>query len=549
MHAVAFALTAVLAGCAPADRPRLAEVLYDASGDDTNAEFVELLNPLDVAFPLAGLRLEAGDGANPGRWTLRWTGAATDSIVPRGRFVIGGDRVTPAPDRIVNLTLQNGPDAVRVVWPDGAVEVLGYGAVTDPALFCGAPAPDVASGFSLARTPDDSDRGSNALDFRAATPTPGRANQPTLDLGVVPASLALAPELPASGTPVTLALRVVNRGTTPIATGEARVEVTERFDFDTVARPLAATTIEPAIAGGETLAVTIPLAGLDSGKLWLIARAALAGDENPDDDRDSLRVRVGPGPVELTEIQFHPASGEGEWVEIRARDLAPVEIAALRLSDRTGTSGAAPADAPELDRDSLAVLAQDRTALLARFPDLDTTRVIAIHPWPSLNNSDDATGIADEVVVREVDGTLADRHAYSARGVPAGVPLERTPYGTWQASSSLAGTPLRPPRVLSPMRGRLDVGPRRLTARNARLRVSWSLPWEQAVGSIALHDLAGRRVATVLAEHEIAGRGELDWDGSALPGGVYVLVLMARDARGDASLSASAPLRVEGPAR
>src|SRR5437867_9264330 len=110
---------AALTPCAPVGRPLVTEVLYDATGDDTGYEFVELYNPSAAPHPLAGLRLEAGDGAGPGRWTLRWTGAAADTIAPRGRFVIGGALVAPAPNAVVGLELQNGPDAVRLVWPDG----------------------------------------------------------------------------------------------------------------------------------------------------------------------------------------------------------------------------------------------------------------------------------------------------------------------------------------------------------------------------------------------------------------------------------------------
>src|SRR5207237_1137309 len=111
------------------------------------------LNPTGARVALAGVRLEAGDGAGPGRWTPRWTGQTGDTLAPGGRFVIGGTLVSPAPQAIVNLSLQNGPDAVRLVWPDGAVETVGYGALSDAEYFCGAPAPDVGSGQSLARIP------------------------------------------------------------------------------------------------------------------------------------------------------------------------------------------------------------------------------------------------------------------------------------------------------------------------------------------------------------------------------------------------------------
>ena len=69
--------------CSSMDRPIVAEVFYDATGDDTGREFVELLNPAEAPRSLAGLRLESGDGASPGRWTLRWTGSAIHSWTTR----------------------------------------------------------------------------------------------------------------------------------------------------------------------------------------------------------------------------------------------------------------------------------------------------------------------------------------------------------------------------------------------------------------------------------------------------------------------------------
>ena len=185
--------------CSPADRPIVAEVFYDATGDDTGREFVELFNPAEAPRSLAGLRLEAGDGAGPGRWTLRWTGGATDSIAAAGRFVIGGALVTPLPSVVAGLDLQNGPAAVRLVWPDGVAEVVGYGALAHAEYACGTPAVDAPSGQSLARVPDRSNLGANALDFRAWPPSPGRANLAERDAELIPGSLALTPEQPEPG--------------------------------------------------------------------------------------------------------------------------------------------------------------------------------------------------------------------------------------------------------------------------------------------------------------------------------------------------------------
>src|SRR5258706_8014176 len=110
-------LLAALAACAPVLRPIVAEVFYDATGDDTGLEFVELYNPTAAACPLLGARLEAGDGAGPGRWTLRWTGTAADTVAALGRFVIGGARGSPAPPATGALGGPNGPPPPRGGWP------------------------------------------------------------------------------------------------------------------------------------------------------------------------------------------------------------------------------------------------------------------------------------------------------------------------------------------------------------------------------------------------------------------------------------------------
>src|SRR5205807_1459600 len=76
-------------------------------------------------------------------------------------------------------------------------------------------------------------------------------------------------------------------------------------------------------------------------------------------------------------------------------------------------------DSLALRPDSLALLAQDRAALLAAFAGLDALRVATVARWPSLNNTNAADGAADIVTLRERDGLMSDRVAYSASGVPA----------------------------------------------------------------------------------------------------------------------------------
>jgi hypothetical protein len=537
-HAGPCTLIALLAICAPAGRARIAEVFYDALGDDTGHEFVELFNSGGTALSLAGVKLEAGDGAGPGRWTTRWIGGANDSIGAGARFVIGGELVVPAPNVEVTLALQNGPDAVRLTWPDGASEVVGYGALGDPEYFCGAPAEDVPSGQSLARVPDDADRGSNALDFVAREPSPGAPNETRLDAAIEPGLLALDPEQPEALAPSRITATLMNRGTDAFAPGAVSLHVSE------AGSELANSNDTPGLDAGDSARVTLDLPGLAAGKHTLVARVVLGGDERPANDFDTLRVRAGQGPLIVTEIQFHPAGGEGEWVEVRATDPFGVTLEDFTLGDR-GSRAGRPESALHLEPDSLALLTQDRAALLSRYPALDGSRVVEVAPWSPLNNSDDSTGIADIVSLRDRDGTPCDRVPYSARGVPAGVPLELV-NGVWQVDSAPGGTPLSPPQWPSPYAGRFELSPRRLKANEAP-RLIWSLPWTRCVISIDAFDLSGRRVGHAL-ERDAGPRGVRRID--FLPGpGLYVFALAARAGDGGARLEETRMVRVEGVAR
>ena len=543
---LAFLLPTLAAACAPASHAIVTEVYYDALGDDTGHEFVELFNPTSAPIALSGARLEAGDGAGPGRWTLRWTGSARDSLPPGARFVIGGAMVSPPPQAIVTLDLQNGPDAIRVVWPDGAVEVVGYGALAYPEYSCGPPAPDVASGLSLSRVPDDADLGSNALDFRAASPTPGRENQPRRDLGILDGSLLLDPDRPDAGGSARLAGRVVNRGRDLVATSEIALSLELEPLEGGGGSPIwtAEPWGSPALAPGDTAAFSIELSAIPAGKhrLWVEARAPNDGD--PDNDRDSLRFRAGPGPLALTEIQFHPADGEGEWVEVRNASGFALDLTRFTLSDRGSGRGVPRDGSGPIAPESLAVFAQDRAALLASRPEIDAARVWQVSPWSALNNSDDDSNVADIVSLRETDGVVSDRVPYRAAGVPAGVPIEWRD-GLWQPALDPRGSPLQPPRPLPPVAHRFQLAPSRARAGD-RLKLGWELPWPRARVSVQLFDLNGRSVAMLLPEIAAAGRGVREVPLTAAPPGLFFAVLEARAESGGERVAETRPLRVVG---
>jgi hypothetical protein len=220
-----------------------------------------------------------------------------------------------------------------------------------------------------------------------------------------------------------------------------------------------------------------------------------------------------------------------------------LDLAAFGFADRAAHGGhiAAALLAPE----SLAVLAQDRDALLARFPSLDSTRVRRVSPWPTLNNSDDEQHVADVACVIEPEGTFSDWVPYSAAGVPAGVPLERDVYGGWGPSPVPLGTPLEPSRPRVAVPGRFEIAPRRLLA-GAEARLSWDLPWPRARIACRIYDLAGRPRGVVLPTTEVSARGEQRWAPRELAAGLYLLVLEAEAESGEGRVTVTRPVRLEG---
>lgn len=532
MTGTALLAAIALSACAPTADPIVAEVYYDANGDDTGWEFVELYNPHEHDLPLAGVRLEAGDGSAPARWTLRWTGGARDTIRARGRFVVGGSRVLPAPGAVVTLDLQNGPDAVRLVWPGGATEVVGWGAHEFAEYSCGESATDAPSGFSLARVPDGADAGANARDFRVATPSPGAPNQVERDLAVVDGSLRLAPTRPAPGAAAVASLRVTNAGAFALETGEAVLAI----EGPVLAAP--ASTPLGALASGDTVALELAVVAGFAGRGELRASTALAGDGASANDADTLRVRVGDGPLEVTEIQFHPASGEGEWIEVRNRSGGTLALGEFTLADRS--SAPARLVAPvALPPDSLAVIAQDRAAFARAFPQLDTNRVASVAAWASLNNSNDAGGWADVVVLRELDGVPVDEVAYSAAGVAAGVPLEKAG-GAWAPGAGASGSPLAFPRPGAATL-EFELAPRRVHS-SGEVTLAWRLPWPRAQVRVELFDLEGRRAAVLLGDVASTAAGERRVTVDVAREGLFVAQLRARSDGG--TLTRAVLLRV-----
>jgi hypothetical protein len=175
LASTSFCFAALLGISAPSfATPWIHEVLYDPEGADAPLVFTELGGVPGMS--LEGYRLVGIDG---GTGTVYREVALSGALIPAdGLLLIAGaaaiGEVLAARDFIGSIDWQNGPDAVQLWDPLGAVvDALQYGDAAPFSLGEGAFAPDPQSGFALTRDLFGSDTGDNLADFRVSAPTPG----------------------------------------------------------------------------------------------------------------------------------------------------------------------------------------------------------------------------------------------------------------------------------------------------------------------------------------------------------------------------------------
>jgi hypothetical protein len=531
----------------------LNEVLYDPAGSDEGSEWVELWNPGPAPAPLAGVVIETADGARPDLWTSAYRGAPADTVPPRAPFLV----------RSLSGSLQNGPDALRLVRDGVVLDLLGYGALDVPSLYVGSPAPDAASGHSLARRVDGAGPRSNADDWEEEPePTPGRANHPDERLALVRGGTGLDPIVPWPGETVVARARVVNRGRLPLAASRWRLVLDlEDASAGGAERggPLpAAVAPGVALAPGESAWVDLRFEAETAGPFRVRLRAAPAeGAEPAPDLADTAWVlgRALAAPAVVNEIEFHDA-GAGEWVELWFRESVP-DAGALALSD--GSSPPRPLARGAVPRavaaGTLLVVARDPAAVRARYG-VDSTLVLGVvGSWPSLNDSDGPGGFADLVRVTGSDSIPCDVVRYDARAVSRGGSLERLapdlpghqPGTFGECVDPARATPGRPNSLRAPergiaLRGSLLLASGRLLRRGAEAPPLLFRLTPEARGrslAVVVFDLLGRRVRTLVSGQRFASEGAFAWDGRDAGGawvrpGLYVVAaeVAAEDGRG-----------------
>jgi hypothetical protein len=520
------------------------EVFYDPAGSDGGLEFVELFNAGKGPVCLNRWRLETGNGSYQGRWRTDWEGSKADTVWPERFFLVGEDRVTPLPDAITELDLQNGPDACRLIDPSGLLDVVGWGNLDFEEYYEGGPAPDAGSGSSIARDPDGHDSDSNESDFRVSgPPTPGDYNHPPRDLAA--GALSLSRYTPPTCAKLDFVCTVHNAGTEVCGSGAVVVAALggNRDSFS------IRTDLEPGAEVRPIARLPNPGAGIHQVVAWHIYEF----DKWNLNDTVRTSIVIPPPPVVINEIMFRPDGQDCEWIEVMNRSSRDVDLTCWTLEDSRGERQALVQGGAALPVGVFLVLVEDLDVFKILHPDLalDLCREPA-GAWPTLNDVNGPLGFADAIVIRDAFGTMVDSVAYGRNWTQAGRSTERidpagvsTNPANWSPHFGPgSGSPGAANSVASclPVAGTvLRLSPRTFSpdgdGKDDRLTAAVALPGPGLV-RLSVFDVNGRSVKHLL-DGELVDSGRVTfWDGTRDGGGkastgIYLLLFEARMQQSD----------------
>ena len=519
------------------------EIYYDHPGTDTGHEFIELINSSSANADLSGASVEFHNGTGA-TWTLVWKFPAASTIAPDGLFVVGGNLVLPPVDAVTTYSLQNGPDAIRLVDSEGHVlDTVGYGALDDPAFVETMGAAKVAAGKSIARALDGVDSNDNSLDFIEAVPTPGRHNVARRDPALV--LVENTPSRSARGRPGVerISVRIENHGLVSIAPGDVTLELADSSDGVVDIFRVGSNINE--IAPGQFERISVP-AELSLGYHWLSITLHDSQDERLDNNRVDLLRRVGRIPVLISEVWSSPRDGCPQFVELMNAGNDPVDLTGFSIRDERAHPVVIDADTLVMAPGEWCALSADPDRLAECVPDAPEARLFGVRgAWPTFNRSGGAQ--ADSIVIFDRHGIVVDAVSYPA--VPsssAGKSLERIDLflhdgpAVWRLSDAAAGcSPALANRAFidTPApRGRVVVAPNPFSpARGDLLHVTASPAADVSRIDVWVYDVEGHRLAalggTTTFPALLVWDGRRD-DGVSVQPGLYIVATEMFDADG-----------------
>jgi hypothetical protein len=496
------------------------ELYYDHVGADAGWEYVELYNYGSVPVDLSPCRLEFIDGAT-GSSRLLWEGTPGSVLRAGERLLVCGSNVSTKGEPLLG-SIENGPDAVRLLSGSVTADILGYGET----IFCeSGPAPDVPAGASLSRKPDGYDTDSNSSDFVVADPSPGLPNFFAHDLELMPCEMPL----PCGAEPFTVEFHLVNRGLD---------RFTDRVSFSaSTGAASCERLVDVDIAPSEARRAELELPLAPPAPFLLAARIESASDENGRNDTVSVPLGSSPGDIVISEIMYRPLSGGSEWLEITSRATAGLTLAQWYLSDATGTKRLVSTGDLMIGPGDFIVLVQDSGLFMRDHPSCPALIVEPAGGWPWLNDGDDG----DEVTLYDPGGRVVERARYpDLVGEERGRSIERFsidvcssfPGGLWHRCSSRSGsTPGAENSIFvpgMPLPGRVETAPNPFSpVRDKTVRI-WGMMIGGEVGLLVrIFDIEGVEVTRIFGEEMGARVFSCEWDGRGSDGrdsptGLYI---------------------------
>jgi hypothetical protein len=513
---------------------RINEIYYDHPGRDDGHEFIELVNLGSVPGSLSGYALEFHDGNTEG-WRVLWAGAQTDSIAPGGLFVVGGEFVTPPPDRTIGLVMQNGPDAVRLFVNDSDVDRVGYGELIGSQYYEGESAPDVSAGLSLGRYPDGYDTDNNAVDFRPLTPSPGRFNRPHRDVALSLASGTGSVVVIDEGISDELRVKVLNRGLEQVIERSVAIDIVDSFGV--FVEQLDSTVNPRMIAVDDSIEVVFALT-LEPGYHHLTVIATYEDDDRPGNNTLALLRRVGHQPLLVSEVMSFPAVGCPQYVELFNASVRAYEFSGHWLRDGAHQPVVITSAITLIPPRGHIVVTDDESSLRVCFPSLDEDLVVETEgSWPLLNHS--GSGVeADSIVVLDRFRLPVERVAYPPQAADSrGRSLERVdlypgerPHVWILSSATGGGSPGRENRrgiFDAPRAKSISVVPNPFDATGGgEVLVTVPAKSEPTRALVQLFDVRGRRVCEIgssTALPYVFVWGGRDEHGRLITSGIYIV--------------------------